>query len=282
MRECSAPAECNASHLGTAYLDLNPGLKAKLSVEMSTHARKIIIPFHVMACIGVFVMIAHPHLWIWALLVWFLVGVLGAGIGYHRLLAHQSFKCRSWVRYTLTILGALVGQGSPIFWVALHADHHRHADHEEDIHTPQKSFWWAYLGWQLKPFDHKINWLSIKHLARDPWMLFIHRHYYKIIWGVTGALLLMDWHLATACFALPIVVYCHQMNFVDAAGHLSFGGYRNFPTADFSYNRLFTSYLLLGGAYHNNHHARPSHYSFQCRWFEFDFGAWIVLFLRWI
>ena len=45
---------------------------------------------------------------------------LGITAGYHRLLAHRSFKTNRFIQFVLAFAGSLAVQGGPIWWVAHH------------------------------------------------------------------------------------------------------------------------------------------------------------------
>jgi len=59
-----------------------------------------------------------------AVLLWWISGSLGIGMGYHRLLTHRGYKTPKWVEYCLTVCATLALEGGPIFWVATHRIHH--------------------------------------------------------------------------------------------------------------------------------------------------------------
>jgi stearoyl-CoA desaturase (delta-9 desaturase) len=54
------------------------------------------------------------------ILLWWVAGSLGVGIGFHRLLTHRSYKTPKLVEYFLTICGTLALEGGPIYWVVTH------------------------------------------------------------------------------------------------------------------------------------------------------------------
>ncbi len=83
-----------------------------------------------------------------AVFVYLLAG-LGVTLGYHRLLAHRSFKTYRWLEYVLAVLGSLALQGGPVRWVATHRQHHRYADGPNDPHDVGQGFWHAHIGWFL-------------------------------------------------------------------------------------------------------------------------------------
>ena len=53
-----------------------------------------------------------------------IVGSLGVGLGYHRLLTHRSFKAPKWLEYILTVFGTMSMQDDATKWVATHRIHH--------------------------------------------------------------------------------------------------------------------------------------------------------------
>jgi hypothetical protein len=63
-----------------------------------------------------------------ALILYFVGGMLGIGMAYHRLLTHRGYKTYKWVEYFLTFCGTLALEGGPIFWVATHRIHHQKSD----------------------------------------------------------------------------------------------------------------------------------------------------------
>ena len=84
-----------------------------------------------------------------ALILYYVAGMLGIGMGYHRQLTHRGYKTPKWVEYFLTFCGTLALEGGPIFWVATHRIHHQKSDKEGDPHTPREGTWWAHMGWIL-------------------------------------------------------------------------------------------------------------------------------------
>jgi fatty-acid desaturase len=67
-----------------------------------------------------------------AVLLWWIAGSLGIGVGYHRLLTHRGYKTFKWMEYCLAVCGTLALEGGPIFWVATHRMHHQNTDNEGD------------------------------------------------------------------------------------------------------------------------------------------------------
>src|SRR6266436_2325441 len=84
-----------------------------------------------------------------ALVLWWVAGSLGIGMGYHRLLTHRGYKTPKWVEYFLTTCGTLALEGGPIAWVATHRVHHQNADSDGDPHSPREGGFWAHMGWVI-------------------------------------------------------------------------------------------------------------------------------------
>src|SRR5262245_43219625 len=85
-----------------------------------------------------------------ALALYFVAGMLGIGMAYHRLLTHRSYRTYKWIEYFLTACATLALEGGPIFWVATHRIHHQKSDREGDPHSPREGGWWAHAGWIIK------------------------------------------------------------------------------------------------------------------------------------
>src|ERR1051326_8869100 len=107
----------------------------------------VLTSFHVGAVTALFFFTWHA-LFVAILLYW-VTGGLGLGIGYHRLLVHRSFATPKWFEHFLTMCGVAALEGGPLLWVATHRKHHQFADKEGDPHSPRDGKWWAHAGWVL-------------------------------------------------------------------------------------------------------------------------------------
>src|SRR5215468_6673577 len=70
------------------------------------------------------------------LLSW-VAGSLGIGVGFHRLLTHRGFKTPKLVEYLLTFCGLLALEGGAINWVVTHRIHHAFTEKPGDPHSPR-------------------------------------------------------------------------------------------------------------------------------------------------
>src|SRR5262249_5563892 len=125
--------------------------------------------------------------------------------------------------------------------------------------------------------DRRNNWIKISMLA---WLGYFAAGFAAM--ALSGAskadaaqfgLSLLVWGAA-----LRTVVVWHSTWSVNSASHL--WGYRNYETPDQSRNNIFVS-LLVGGEWHNNHHADPGAAKQGRKWWEID-PAWLLirLFMR--
>src|SRR2546430_17054745 len=94
---------------------------------------------------AIFLIIAHLatiaalFFWSWeglvsALILYWVGGSLGIGMGFHRLITHRGYKVSKPIEYFLATCGALALEGGPIQWVTTHRIHysHTHRPHHPD------------------------------------------------------------------------------------------------------------------------------------------------------
>ena len=116
-----------------------------------------------------------------AILLWWVSGSLGIGMGYHRLLTHRGYKAPKWVERFLTLCGTLALEGGPVFWVSTHRIHHQFSDREGDPHSPRDGKWWAHIGWILvgKSLHHDTSTLAryVPDLAQDKFHVWITKYH---------------------------------------------------------------------------------------------------------
>ncbi|MDA1052624.1 MAG: acyl-CoA desaturase [Planctomycetota bacterium] len=222
---------------------------------------------------------------------YFLFGMCGATIGYHRLLTHRSFRCSKAVEYTLAVLGICCLQESPTRWVAIHRLHHRHADRQPDPHSPLARLIWGYAGWLF--VINRDHWYyenytrQARDLMRQPFYAFVETYlmalwiyvlhaglFFGLGWTIgwytlgdsAGAIRLGTSAVVWGVFARTVVVL-HLAWSVNAFCHLR--GYRNYDTPDNSRNNWLFAIVGYGDGWHNNHHARQ-------RWAAHGHKAWEV------
>ncbi len=212
-----------------------------------------------------------------ALLLYCASGMLGIGMGYHRLLTHRGYKTYRWVEYCLTWCGTLALEGGAIFWVATHRIHHQNSDHDGDPHTPREGTWWAHAGWIMsgEGLHHDASVLAryVPDLVRDPVHVWLSRWHWttNVIVGLAllayGGIPYVLWGIF-----LRTTVGLHATWLVNSATHK--WGSRRFEMRDDSTNNWWVALLTFGEGWHNNHHAHPTSARHGFAWYELDFN-WI-------
>jgi stearoyl-CoA desaturase (delta-9 desaturase) len=187
----------------------------------------------------------------------------------HRYYAHKSFEFKyEFVRKLFTVLTILAGRGSPLGWSYIHRQHHAYSDTEKDPHSPK------HLGFKLFGFGHykgmeqeQMKLFLVKDLM-DQEQLFIHKYYILILLGLVIPVAIYDIQLLYFMWILPAFLVHISQNIFNYIGHMY--GHRNFETKDDSRNCIWLFPLILGEAWHNNHHHSPKRFSTTVKENEFD------------
>lgn len=230
------------------------------------------------------------HTWAGLILLvvfYLLFGMLGLTIGYHRFLSHNSFRTGTFLRRFLALLGALAGQGGPLFWVANHRLHHSSSDTDVDPHNSRRGLLWSHLTWTLEKEIYNPYRRQVKDLAADPVIHWIERNYFfvqllfaLIIFGLSmlGASLYSV--IAALVWAIPlrIVITMHCTFLTNSAAHR--WGTQRYSTSDDSRNNWWVALLTFGEGWHNNHHAFPSSARHGLAWYEFDPSWWVISLMK--
>jgi stearoyl-CoA desaturase (delta-9 desaturase) len=254
--------------------------------------------FHALAALA-----CVPWLFSWsglacAFVAYYVFGVLGINVGYHRLLTHRGFTCPRWLEHTLAVLGFCCRQGTPMTWVALHRLHHQYSDEPGDPHSPKQSLFWGHVGWFLiddpTVFNMDLYYRYARDLFQDRFYKWLERprvgrtveriHWaafpvlgclvgWLTTWDFLGGVQLgLSW-LVWGVF-VRTVVHLHATWAVNSITHR--WGYRNFPTRDDSRNHWLVAVVSNGEGWHNNHHAEPRCAAHGRRWWEVDVSYWII------
>jgi stearoyl-CoA desaturase (delta-9 desaturase) len=237
----------------------------------------IVITFHFLAIPALF-MFSWKNVAVMLVGNW-IVGSLGVGLGYHRLLTHRSFKAPKWLEYTLTTFGAMAIQDDAPKWVATHRIHHQFVETDKDPHSTKPGFFWAHMGWILKGTaqDHDEATLKryVPDLLKDKFHVLLAKYYY-IPLVLSGFVLFAigGWELVLWGVFARVVVGWHSTWFVNSATH--FFGKRRFATEDDSTNNAWVAILTFGEGWHNNHHAQPTSARHGLKWYEFDMN-WLTI-----
>lgn len=254
-------------------------------ISLDTKVR-LLQMFNHLATVPAIIYAAHTqqyYLFVVAFVSWLIIGPISSVVTMHRLLTHRSFKTYPWLEKTLSYISVISTIGPTISWVALHRQHHARSDRDGDPHSPYDDkklslvqilkVWWGY-DWKIP----NIPVAYVKDLMRIPTHKFIFKHYFKIIFGFSFVLLLIDPILWLFVYVVPASMTVHLIGVVNVLGHCH--GYRTYETKDRSTNSWIANIVSLGDGWHNNHHARPTRWYTGERWWELDPMGWFISLVR--
>jgi stearoyl-CoA desaturase (Delta-9 desaturase) len=230
-------------------------------------------------------------------MMWLATG-LGLTVGYHRLFSHHAFATSDRLAVAFVILGSMAGRGPMISWVAMHRRHHKHADHDGDLHSPimdgqrrlrpWRGWLHAHLTWMVK-HDYPNVAIYVPDLLGNPALMRANRYYNTwvalglLLPAIVGGIVTETWMGAVTAFlwggAVRMFVVEQSMSAVNSLLHLS--GSRPFDRLrDNSRNSILLGLLVWGEGWHNNHHAFPYSAAFGLRWHQIDPGFWLIRSLQ--
>jgi stearoyl-CoA desaturase (delta-9 desaturase) len=226
--------------------------------------------------------------WSWpaiigAVILYWIAGSLGIGMGYHRLLTHRGYRVPKFVEYFLVTCGTLALEGGPIEWVTTHRIHHAHTDREGDPHTPRDGRWWSHIGWiflgTAQDHDQATRERYTPDLIKNPYYVWLNRFHRLPTFVVLFALLAFGgWGVMLWGIFLRVTLGLHATWLVNSATHL--WGRRRFLTSEDSKNSWWVALLTFGEGWHNNHHAFPTSARHGLKWYEFDLNWWGIRALQ--
>jgi stearoyl-CoA desaturase (delta-9 desaturase) len=219
----------------------------------------------------------------------------GVTIGFHRLLAHRSFRARRPLKICLAVAGSMAFEGPVIGWVADHRRHHAFTDRPGDPHSPHRygsgllaqlrGLWHAHTGW-LFEHDPTSQQRYARDLLADRDLVVIDRLF--PLWCVVSLAIPfgLGWILGGALAAglsallwagaVRVCVLHHVTWSINSLCHMF--GRRPHPTPDRSTNIAALSLVSMGESWHNNHHAFPTSASQGLGWTQPDSSAALI---RW-
>jgi sn-1 stearoyl-lipid 9-desaturase len=234
--------------------------------------------------------IAALFFWSWpgvitAIILSWVGGSLGIGMGWHRLMTHRGYKVGKVIEYFLVLCGSLALEGGPIQWATTHRIHHAHTDKEGDPHTPRDGRWWSHIGWILTPTALVADQSQLERYAPDlnkqRFYRLLNRFYYVplVVLGV-GLLAFGGWRVMLWGIFLRVTLGLHFTWLVNSATHI--WGRRRFETTDDSRNNWWVALLSFGEGWHNNHHAHPRAARHGLAWYEIDVNWWGIRTLQFL
>jgi stearoyl-CoA desaturase (Delta-9 desaturase) len=212
----------------------------------------------------------------------------------HRYAAHGAFSMsKFWERFFYLI--AYIAQGSsyvsPRAYAIMHRMHHAYTDTEKDPHSPKydsnifKMMWHArQVSNNIYKHRTEIEPRFLKNLPDWPLMDKIaHSTFSRLGWIVLYVLVYVFFAPSGWWFLLlPIHILMIPLQGVIINWFAHKYGTVTFKMKNTSTNLFKVDVLMMGEAYHNNHHKNPSATNFGFRWFELDPTYAIIRFFNWL
>jgi stearoyl-CoA desaturase (delta-9 desaturase) len=239
------------------------------------------IPFWGMhaACLLIFFVPFHMQ-YVYLALALYLVRMFFVTAGYHRYFSHRAFSTNRVFQFVLAFMAMTSSQKGILWWAAHHRDHHRYSDQHEDIHTPQKGFWWSHMGWILSDQHGETNINRIKDFLKFPELVWLDR-FWVVPFIIYGAVIYYFFDFAGFVwgFFVSTVFLWHGTFTINSLSHV--WGTRPYETNDHSRNNPFLAMITLGEGWHNNHHRYPKSVRNGLKWWEFDVTYYVLKTLSW-
>jgi stearoyl-CoA desaturase (delta-9 desaturase) len=212
-----------------------------------------------------------------SLFTYWIIGVLGINIGFHRLLSHRSFKTHPFFEYLFSIIGVITTVGSSLAWVATHRQHHRKTEEPGDPHSPyllgNVRAWFG--SWNVVKLDLKL----VRDLRESRFQKFLHKNYTQIILLYCAVLCLIDPLYVIFVYAIPACLCLHSTSAIIVIAHRH--GYKTYDLKqDQARNSWIANLITLGEGWHNNHHAKPYAWSNWEKWWEWDVPSLIIRVIK--
>jgi stearoyl-CoA desaturase (Delta-9 desaturase) len=212
----------------------------------------------------------------------------------HRYAAHGAFTMsKFWERFFF--LAAYITQGSsyisPRVYAIMHRMHHAYTDTDKDPHSPRNDSNLFIMMWRVRNLTNNIykakqdieprflknlpDWpaldkIAYSNLSRFGWIA-VYVLFYVLFAPSAWWFLLIPVHI----LMLPL-----QGVIINWFAHKY--GSVNFKMKNTSTNLFKVDLLMMGEAYHNNHHKNPSSTNFGFRWHELDPTFAVIRLLNWL
>jgi stearoyl-CoA desaturase (Delta-9 desaturase) len=209
----------------------------------------------------------------------YLVRMWAITAGFHRYFSHRSYKTSRVFQFILAFLGTTTVQKGVLWWAAHHRTHHRHSDHQGDLHSPGlHGFLWAHVGWILTTDHDETDYERIADFAKYPELVWLNR--FHLVPGILLAVVLFalgSWPALVWGFFISTVLTWHVTFSINSLTHMF--GRRRYVTKDDSRNSWILALLTLGEGWHNNHHYYKSSTRQGFFWWEIDISYYVLRLL---
>lgn len=234
--------------------------------------------------------LAAPSTFWGAVLVTLIVGLsvtvlanVATTVYLHRALSHRALSLSPIAAFGFRFLIWVATGIRPRQWVAVHRKHHAFTDIDGDPHSP------VLLGWRTVQAKNVALYRrcaaqtsTISRYAKDLPPTRIDRVVFDrtvlgLTIGITTLCLVFGLWVGLAASFVHVNLYLGGSAAVNAIGH-HFG---RRPYDNGAGNLQWLAFLTAGEGLHNNHHAAPTSARLAHRWYEIDYGWWVIKVLTW-
>lgn len=223
---------------------------------------------------------------------------LALTLSYHRYFSHRSFKTSRIFQFFLALAGSICMQRGALWWAANHRKHHQYSDLPEDPHSPvAHGFWHGHMGWAMELDSFPTDYSRVRDFDRFPelrWLNersdLVHATFALLLFGAGELLRWRAPALGTSGTQLLVwgylisgLLHLHTIFLVNSYAHLYGSRPYSFPARegrDNSHNVWWLALLTFGEGWHYNHHCFPASARVGLRWWELDFGWWVLIGLQ--
>ncbi len=212
----------------------------------------------------------------------------------HRYGAHGGFSMsKGWERFFFII--AYITQGSsymsPKAYAIMHRMHHAHTDTEMDPHSPSFSKNIFAMMWRTRniytDIFHEKTKIDPKYIKNVPeWDKFdkwANSTVSRLLWVILYVAFFIAYATSPWLYLLlPIVLSMGAFHGAIINWFAHKYGYKNYILKNTSENLFSIDVLMLGEAYHNNHHKFPAAINFGKRWHEVDPMYPVIRLFAWL
>jgi len=202
----------------------------------------------------------------------------------HRTLAHRALSLNPVVDQAFRFLIWITTGLRPREWVAVHRKHHAFTDVEGDPHSPVIYGWVKVQLQNVAMYKREAsNPATVARYAKDLPPTTMDRLFYDhalfgLAIGIGLLVVMFGWQVGLLAAFVHVNIYLGGSAAVNAIGH-HFG---RKPYDNSAGNLQWLALITAGEGLHNNHHAAPTSAKLSHRWFEVDYGWWVIKVLTWL
>lgn len=223
--------------------------------------------------------------------IWYL-SLFSQTFFHHRYASHGAFKMNKfWEKFFFVF--TYITQGShymsPRAYGIMHRLHHAYTDTSKDPHSPNFSSNIVSMMLRTRRIYNDIykGTMQVKEKFTKnlpEWPLFdrwANSILSRTLWVIGYTTFFIIFATSPWMYLLlPVVITMGAFHGAIINWFAHKFGYKNFKLKNTSENLLFADFLMLGEAYHNNHHKYPSSVNFGVKWHEIDPSYLILLLMN--